>query len=243
MQGMTELVYMEHMHDLEADARVVRVEDQDGRSVVILDRTVLYPQGGGQPYDTGSITNGASTFTVEEVRFVDGEVRHIGRFSGPAFLPDEDVHMTVDAERRKLNARLHSAGHLVDMAVTELGLAWTPGKGYHFPDGPSVAYAGQLDPERRDDTMTQIQQQVDKLVQQDLPVSARFVTYEELQQICHHVPDTLPAGKPIRVVQFDDFAVPCGGTHVRSLGELGQVSIAKIKIKDGSVTVGYDVSR
>jgi len=239
----THLFYMEQMHDLAADAHVVRVEQQDSRSVVILDQTILYPQGGGQPYDTGTISNGATTFTVEEVRFVDGEVRHIGHFTGPAFMPDEDVHLTVDAERRKLNSRLHSAGHLVDMAVTELGLNWIPGKGYHFPDSPYVEYEGQLNPGQHGAVQAQIQKQANELIQQDLPVSARFVSYEELQKICHHVPVTLPAGKPIRVVQFNNFAAPCGGTHVASLADIGELTITKLKNKNSNIRVGYNVGR
>src|SRR5437868_5444628 len=113
----TTLRYLEHMHDLEADAHVDRVDQSDGRVVVYLDQTILYPQGGGQPYDTGRIQSDNATFAVSEVRFVDGEVLHIGHFDGGSFIQGEDIHMVVDAERRQLNARLHSAGHLVDMAV------------------------------------------------------------------------------------------------------------------------------
>jgi Ser-tRNA(Ala) deacylase AlaX len=237
----TKLVYLENMHDLEADAFVERVEKQDGRDVVYLDQTILYPQGGGQPYDQGLIQGGATKFIVEEVRFVDGDVLHFGHFEGYPFMPGEDVHIVVDGDRRKLNARLHSGGHLVDMAVTKLGLDWVPGKGYHFPDGPYVEYDGELDPEQQAELQARIEVKANELIEQNLPVSCHFVEYEELKHLCRHVPTNLPTNKPIRVVQFDNFAVPCGGTHVHSLADIQKLTITKLKKKGGSIRVGYAV--
>jgi Ser-tRNA(Ala) deacylase AlaX len=237
----TKLLYLEHMHDPEANAYVERVEKRDGRDVVYLDQTILYPQGGGQPYDTGTIQSKDTKFVVEEVRFVDDDVLHIGHFEGQPFMQGEDVHIVVDADRRKLNARLHSGGHLVDMAVTKLSLDWVPSKGYHFPDGPYVEYNGDLDPEQQTDLQTKIETKANELIVQDLPVSCRFVDQEELKHLCRHVPANIPTNKPIRVVQFDDFAVPCGGTHVHSLAEIQKLTVTKVKNKHGSIRVGYSV--
>ena len=92
---------------------------------------MFYPQGGGQPYDTGTISSGDIKFVVEEVRYAEGEVLHIGRFEHVRFMEGEQVRCTVDAERRLLNTRLHSAGHVLDMAVNELGYDWKP-KGLSF---------------------------------------------------------------------------------------------------------------
>lgn len=238
----TKLLYLEQMHDLEADAHVERTEQQNGRDVVYLDQTILYPQGGGQPYDKGVIQSPDAKFIIEEVRFVEGDVLHIGHFEGQPFMQGEDVHIVVDAERRRLNARLHSGGHLVDMAVTKLGLDWTPGKGYHFPDGPYVEYDGELESEKQEELRTSIEAKANELIQQDLSVSCRFVDHDELQQLCRHVPANLPTNKPTRVVQFDDFAVPCGGTHVKSLGDIQKLTITKVKNKHGNIRVGYSVA-
>ena len=239
----TKLLYLENMHDLEADAYVERVEKQDGRDVVYLDQTILYPQGGGQPYDNGVIQSPDAKFIVEEVRFVDGDVLHIGHFEGQPFMQGKDVHIIVDAERRKLNARLHSGGHLVDMAVTKLGLDWVSGKGYHFPDGPYVEYDGEFNLEQQTELQAKIEAKANELIAQDLPVSCRFVDYDELKRLCRHVPGNLPTNKPIRVVEFDDFAVPCGGTHVHSLADIQNLTITKLKNKGGSIRVGYSVSQ
>ena len=229
------------MHNLEANAYVERLDKQDSRDVVYLDQTILYPQGGGQPYDKGVIQSQDTKFIVEEVRFVDGDVLHIGHFEGQPFMQGEDVRILVDGDRRKLNARLHSGGHLVDMAVSKLRPNWVPSKGYHFPDGPYVEYDGELDPEEQAVLQREIEAEANELVAQNLPVSCHFVEYDELKQLCRHVPTNLPTNKPIRVVQFDKFAVPCGGTHVHSLADIQKLTITKLKKKGGSIRVGYSV--
>lgn len=82
-------------------------------STVRLDRTVAYPAGGGQPSDTGRIVGGEVTFTVTDVKAVDGAVLHLGNFSeegAAAWEPGTEVTVHIDADRRLLNARIHSAG-------------------------------------------------------------------------------------------------------------------------------------
>jgi Ser-tRNA(Ala) deacylase AlaX len=105
---------------------------------------VFHPQGGGQPSDTGLIVFSGSDlkFSVQDVRSKDGIVLHYGVFEGsnPESGIDsekgKEVYLTVDESRRKLNSRLHSAGHLLDMCMQKVGLGHLePGKGYHFPDG------------------------------------------------------------------------------------------------------------
>lgn len=239
----TNLLYLEQMYELTHDAVVEQTERQDDRQVVILDQTIFYPQGGGQPYDTGVIENEDSRFVVEEVRFADGLVRHIGHFEGRPFISGEDVHCVVNKERRMLNSRLHSAGHLVDMAVAELKLDWPPTKGYHFPDSPYVEYAGTLDPDQREELIRQLQTLCRRFIAENAAVTCKLVSRTELEALCRFVPPNLPTNKPIRVVQFDGFAVPCGGTHVHSLKEIGEETITKLKKKDQSIRVGYNINR
>src|SRR3990167_11024894 len=101
----TKLLYMEDMGQLTCEAVVEKVEHKDGKAIVYLDQTVFYPQGGGQPYDTGFIDGKRSKLIVEEVRFVDGAVLHIGHFEGKDFNDGEAVSCKVDADRRRLHRR------------------------------------------------------------------------------------------------------------------------------------------
>jgi Ser-tRNA(Ala) deacylase AlaX len=239
----TKLVYMEDMHTQEGDARVLEVGDQEDRKYVVLDQTILYAQGGGQPADHGVIKSGGAAFSVSDVRFKDGIVYHYGEYTSGALSVGDAVAITVDAERRQLHKRLHSAAHVLDMVVDEMGLPWVPGKGYHFPDGPYVEYAGSLDGVDVEDLKTKMEARCNEIIAQDAPTSIKFVSKDELAQYCRHVPDNLPEGKPIRVVLYGTFGVPCGGTHVAHLGEIGHETIRKLKVEKGNVKVGYDVSR
>ncbi len=235
---------MEHMQQLAAEAQVSRVEQQGDRTVVYLDQTVFYPQGGGQPYDQGVIENGSAKFTVGEVRFVDGEVLHIGQFEHGSFASGDTVTCQVDAERRALNTRLHSAGHIVDMAVNELGYDWVPGKGYHFPDSPYIEYHGSLGNETPEQIVPKLEARIADILARGITTTdIKFMPKEDMAQYCRHVPDYLPAGKPGRIVLYGDFGVPCGGTHVAALADVGGIAIRKLKAHEaGTVRVAYELA-
>lgn len=241
---MTKLLYLEDFTILEQESVVTALaSDEAGRDVVLIDQTIFYPQGGGQPYDQGVMETGGAKFIVEEVRFIDGEVKHIGHFEKGKFTVGDKVVCKVDPARRELNSKIHSAGHVVDMAVYNLGLPWVPGKGYHFPNGPYVEYEGQLTDEQKTSLVTTLQAKIDELVERGAPNQLLFMEKDRLHEVCRHVPDYIPEGKPARVVMFGDFGVPCGGTHVKDIKDLRRVVVRKIKKEKDAVRVSYDVER
>ena len=240
--NQTKLVYMEDMQLLEAEAYVESVEQKDDKTIVYLDKTIFYPQGGGQPYDTGTMTAGNIVFTVEEVRYSEGAVQHIGHFSGGRFMNDETVICKVDAGRRALHTRLHSGGHVLDMAVNELGYTWKPGKAYHFPDGPYVEYQADLNGEASEEIIEKLNAKMAEILSRGITTEIKFVTREEMAKLCRHIPENLPKDKPSRVVLYGDFGVPCGGTHVKELSDIGHLEIRKIKDKAGTLRVSYEIS-
>jgi len=143
----TELLYMKNMGQIQCSSKMVGYHQDGDKTIVILDQTIFYPQGGGQPYDTGIIksNDGDLVFRVQAVRFVDGIVNHIGVVEKGKPSIGIEVQCFIDEDRRNRNSRLHSAGHLIDMAVKEMDIDWTPGKGYHFPQGAYVEYHGTVD--------------------------------------------------------------------------------------------------
>lgn len=238
----TRLLYLEQMNQYTCEAQVVEVLNEDGRNVVILDQTIFYPQGGGQPYDIGVISSEGKKFIVEEVRFVDGVVKHIGKFESDIFNQDESVTCSVDTERRKLHTRLHSGGHLVDMGLKQLGVTWKPGKGYHFPNGPYVEYSGSLEGVDVEKLKSDLETACNQIIQKAVDTKVLFMPKEEMGSVCEFVPDYIPEGKPARVVMYGDFGIPCGGTHVSNLGEIGKMTIRKIKQDGENIRVSYLVS-
>lgn len=231
------------MNLLTLQAKVVNLLQDAGKSIIILDQTVFYPQGGGQPYDQGTIVGPLGRFSVEEVRFVDGMVKHIGTIVLGTFSPGEIVQCTVDKDRRTLHSRIHSAGHVVDMAVHALHLSWVPGKGYHFPQGPYIEYEGRLEGADKERLKNEIEPWCNRFIEENRKTIVHFMEKEQMAKVCHFVPEYLPEGKPARVVMYGDFGVPCGGTHVGQLGEIRRMTIRKIKPEGSTLRVSYEVEK
>lgn len=239
----TKLMYLEDFDVVTCDAHVQTVEQgDDGRAVITLDQTCFYPRGGGQDWDEGTIKGPNGVLDVSEVRLdEDGVVQHLGTLEGE-IKPGDEVSCKVDEKRRSDNTRLHSAGHLVDMAVQQLGWPWEPGKGAHYPHMSFVEYDA---PEAviTDGMVEQLQRKLDDLVQNGVYENKiLFMPVEEMHKYCRHVPTNIPANKPARIVLYaDDFGIPCGGTHVRRVSDIGRVVIPKVKAKKGIVKVSYRV--
>ncbi|KAL6055855.1 alanine--tRNA ligase-like isoform X2 [Balamuthia mandrillaris] len=276
----TVLVYWEDTYRfaLEGAAKVLRVataEDDgtDGKSVtVILDQTIFHPQGGGQPFDTGVIRSKTASFQVKETRFdrQAGVVLHKGCFAeeGTTFREGETVDLHIDEDKRRLHARLHSAGHLLDIAFAKVLERQTepfrlvPGKGYHFPDGPYVEYKGNLPAALLEDIRQQLEQECNQMISlHEDPVQVHLThSRSEAEAICgDDSSDVLPPPakdgaemkeEPIRIVVLlsgdsgkrnKGAACPCGGTHVKSIKEIGGMKVKRITSRKKVVRVKYSV--
>lgn len=233
-------LYMTNPEQLMNEALVLEILDENHRKVLILDKTSFYPQGGGQPFDKGVIESSNAFFEVEEVRAMDDCVKHYGQFVKGDFTPNQQVCCQVDVNRRHQHNCLHSAGHVVDMAVFKLGLNWTPEKGHHFPDNSYVEYSGTLENMDKEQLKESIETTCNTLIQEDHKTSIRFVSQDELKHLCHFLPNYISEEHQIRLVVFgEDFCIPCGGTHVQTLSEIPKITIRKIKMEKGKVRVSY----
>jgi Ser-tRNA(Ala) deacylase AlaX len=239
----TTLTYMHEMDRLKDEAHIVAVQQRDdGKYELILDHTIFYPQGGGQPFDQGTIENDNALFTVEEVRFKDGIVYHIGSFARGSFTAGMPVTLRVDEARRLFNSRNHAAGHLIDIAMQNIGLDLEPGRAYHFPEGAYVEYCATMDETERETLIPKLEQEVTDLIAKAHPVTVQLVSYDELKKVSRFVPSYLPKDKPTRAMIVGDyFAIPCGGTHVSNTQQVKKVSIEKIKNKKGNVRISYAI--
>jgi len=235
---MTKLKYLDDTYLFEASATVTEITANENGKAVILDQTIFYPQGGGQPTDIGEISSGTTLFSVTNVRLDEnGQVWHFGEFQQREFQQGDKVALKLDSKQRILNSRLHSAGHLLDCAVLELGItSIEPTKGYHFSNGPYVEYKGILDDPSN--IIPDLEKKVNELVDKNLAVERQRLTpYEaKLQGIW------TPEGKSARIVYFSGFPYcGCGGTHINSSKEIGEITIRKIKSKKGVTRISYSV--
>jgi Ser-tRNA(Ala) deacylase AlaX len=241
----TILLYMDDSYAFTGTGKIIEIEKLgEGKVALILDQTVFYPQGGGQPCDTGVIKSedGFDTFTVEKVVFNLGWVQHIGVINGQLKVGDE-VALEIDQPRRLLNMRLHTAAHLIDYAADQAGVKWIPTKAFQFPEGPYVEYDGsEISPDEKQRLMVEIQKNADNIVNSDLKISVMLTTKEELPKYCSYIPQYIPEGKPVRIVMVEGFpAIPCGGTHVKSTKEIGKLQVVDIVAKKGNIRIKYNI--
>src|ERR1700761_1538363 len=219
----------------------------DDLYIVVTAETVFYAQGGGQPNDVGHMTAANTVFEVTVVRNgPDGRILHLGKFKDPSSIFEVStlVQQAIDAPRRETNSKVHTAGHLVGLSVRHLA-SQIPGvtelKAQHFPDSAFVEFVGIIDGKHKD----AIQVQVDKFVEQALPVKVYWWAEPELREKCAVVPENviIPSSGLIRAVDIVGAgAYPCGGTHVKDSSLVGKVTVKKISRQKGISKVSYTIS-
>jgi len=224
---ITKLLYLEDACRLSCEADILQVILEESLAKIVLDQTVFYPQGGGQPSDKGLIKNDKVTFEVQAVSNEEGIVFHKGTFiRGDSFTSGERVRLEVNAELRNLHNRNHTAGHLVDYALYNLGFKLISGKAYHFPQGPYVEYLGTLEQDEREQLQPVLEKAVNDLVQLALPVTIMLI-------------DNDPKKRAMVINNYQP--ILCGGTHVLNTNDIGHITIRKVKNEKGNLRVSYAV--
>lgn len=254
----TRLLYFDNSFQTTGEATVLSVlppADATAPWKLALDATVFYPCGGGQPADGGHIsTSTGALLSVSDVRLVNGIVLHSLTTPPPAELqPGARVGLHVDAALRLLHARIHSAGHLLDVAFVRCGfaldgngaLALTASKGMHAPQEMWVEYTGKVPPEQHAALIEQLNAKLRELVAAGGPVTTAIHTYEKAANLCKGygpLPSYWKADSSPRVVLMADSGCPCGGTHVQDLAQLVGVCVTGIRVKKGVTRVSYALS-
>ncbi len=229
---MTELLYLTDTYQFESTGMITEYGSNELGTYVVLDRTIFYPQWGGQPSDIWTLGNDENIFTVEKVRIDEmGKVFHFGKMTTWKFEIGMKVELMIDSSVRIRNAKNHSAGHLVDVAMKNIGLEnLIPTKGYHFIEGPYVEYAGKLT-WPVEDILPQLQKEIDILIEAHIPVIVE--SHPDKANLLWKIP---------RSVYFQWYeGCGCGGTHVRNSSEIGNMTIRKVKMKDGNLRVSYSI--
>lgn len=228
---MTELLYLKNQDLFQSSAKVLEIIQFENQFGIVLDQTIFYVQGGGQPGDKGLISNQGGIFEVNKTVFdAVGKALHLGGFIKGGFVINSEVALKIDAASRQLNSKIHSSGHLIDLAVKNCGLNWLPGKGFHYPEGSYVEYSTKAVNLDLEEVKNRIQSEFDKLRAANLKVEICFDT------------NTLFKGQPLRKMSFAGLGeLPCGGTHVKSTLELKDFVITKIKQKGDIIKVSYSL--
>jgi misacylated tRNA(Ala) deacylase len=222
---MTKRLYEKDTYLKACEATVMRV---DGDRVV-LDQTVFYAMGGGQPGDSGVLTRGdGSAVTVIDTRKGEGdEIDHIVAPDASPPKVGETVEARIDWQRRHRHMRMHTALHLLCSLVD------APVSGGNLGED-----RGRLDFDLPEPTVDKqsLTQALNQLVDKDLPTAIEWITDDELDaqpELVRTMSVAPPRGdgavRLLRIAEVD--LQPCGGTHVASTGEIGRVRVAKIEKK------------
>ena len=199
-------------------------------SGIRLDRTVFYPEGGGQPGDTGSLraADGRTVRIVDTRKHYEtGEPAHLAAERAPTLASGEKVVAEIDWDRRYRLMRMHSCMHIL-CAVVEGSVT-----GGNVGDGK-----GRIDFDLPDAALDKahIEAEINRFIAEDHPVAPRWIADEELaaQPELVRTMSVKPPGGTGRVRVLEIVGVdlqPCGGTHVAATGEIGPVVVRKIENK------------
>ncbi len=226
---MTEPLYRTDPHARSATARIVALTPEGG---VVAEPALFYPQGGGQPGDSGWLDWQDGTIPIATtVKAEDG---------GSVMLPAEpcplppvgaEVTLRLDWDRRHSHMRVHTALHLLSVVIPlpVTGGQISAGKGrldFDMPEAPQDVAA--------------LETALNALISRDLPVSTDWITDAELEAnpgLVKTMSVKPPMGQGrVRLVRIGEGEgqvdlQPCGGTHVARTAEIGRVAIGKIEKK------------
>lgn len=223
---MTKALYLEDSYLRECDATVVSVTDE---KYVVLDQTVFYPKGGGQPWDTGEIVRGDEVYRVVYAGKFSGKISH--EVDRPGLNRGDGVHCVLDWERRYKLMRSHTAAHVfASLLCAGTGALIT---------GNQIG----VDKTRFDFSLEKFDRQIlmkyideaNKLFRKDIPVKWYELPREEALKIpgvikmAEASPPDVPSLRIVEIVGVDKQAD--GGTHVRNLKEVGQIKLLKAENK------------
>lgn len=232
----TRALYYEDPYLREFDATVIWAEGKE----IVLDKTAFYPEGGGQPPDHGKIIANGEEYRVEDVQKYNDVIVHTLDREGIA--SGMVVHGIIDWERRERLMRIHTAEHILLAACRKvLGKhVWQHGTQKDVYESRfDIAHYKPITQKE----IKEIEKEAFRIITSNIPVEARFMNRAEAEKKYGFVlyEGGIPPGREIRVVKIGDEDVEaCGGTHVRSTGEIGILKILRTeRIQDGVSRIIY----
>ena len=222
----TELLYLHDAYLREFDASVLEVD----RARVVLDRTALYPTGGGQPHDTGTLTWPGGTATVVEVLKQGAHVWHV--LEGQVPEVGATVRGSVDWERRHALMRTHTALHLL------CGVIWNEWQ-TAVTGGNMTPLAARMDFEFDPLPVgfgARVEELVNAEIDADRPIEVAFLPRDTavmdedlIRTKVNLIPEAVTEIRVVDIVGLDKQAD--GGTHVARTGEVGGIRVVKTESK------------
>ena len=223
---MTEKIFYQDSYLKTHRSRVSAI----GENSVVLESTIFYPQGGGQPGDTGTLSIGDRSYRVIDTQYADDRARIIHTLEpgdiGAIEVGDE-VDLELDWERRHRHMRMHTCMHLMCHLIDAQATGGSIGE---------VESRLDFDLQGLVIDKNELSVAMNRLIRSELPVTVGSISDEELDQnpgLVRTMSVQPPRGqgevRTIRILDID--YQPCGGTHVQNTREIGEVVVTKMKNK------------
>lgn len=220
----TQLLFRDDAYLRTASATVVSADERG----IVLDRTIFYPQGGGQVGDTGVIVRaGGEAVGIADTRKGESldSVVHVPESGAPAVSAGETVELRIDWDRRHALMRLHTALHVMSCVVVApvTGGNISPEKGrLDFDIDMSLLDAAK------------IERETNAIIARGIGTETVWITDDELDaqpQLVKTMSVQPPRGSGrVRLLRIPGVDLqPCGGTHVANIGEIGAIRVLRIK--------------
>jgi alanyl-tRNA synthetase len=238
---MTERLYYADSFLTNFDATVTEIQElsrDGGRSMwrVSLDRSAFYPTSGGQPHDTGQLTATARSgaeLAAEIVAVEEDESGQVWHHTAKPLSAGTPVRGAVDASRRIDHIQQHSGQHLLSAAFVRICNA--PTVSFHLGEATStidLAVDGMPDTKLRD-----VEALANQVIAEDRPVTVTTVSRETAREwlAAGELRKLPPREGDLRIIDIAEFdRNACGGTHVRSTGQIGGLHLRGVeKVRQG----------
>jgi alanyl-tRNA synthetase len=214
---MTQKLYLDHSYETVFEANVVSARPSESGATVVLDRTLFYPESGGQLPDHGTIGNAKVTDVQEQA---DETVAHTVIGDPPAA---GAVHGSIDWARRFDHMQQHTGQHVLSRAFIEADRLDTVS--FHMGDESCTIDLDGPAPDAA--AIRRAEDLSNRIIEENRPIDITTIPIEalDMSELRRKVPEGVREARIVSVRDFD--RIPCCGTHVRSTGELGMVKVLK----------------
>ena len=224
----TDRLYYHDSFLYEFDARITESLQMDGRDIIVLDRTAFYPTSGGQVHDVGKFLFDGVEVPVTDV--ADDEQGRVLHYVAEPIAVDTAIHGLIDQSRRLDHVQQHTGQHVLSAAFIELFNM--PTVSFHMGAETCTIdlQTSSLSPAQAEEA----ERLANQIITEDRPVTIRFVPLEEARQLGLRKLPPKQTGD-LRLIDIQNFDLcACGGTHVRSTGQIGFILLRKTeKVKQG----------
>ena len=240
----TERIYQTDQYAVTNDAVIIEVQEKDGFDVISCDSSVFFPEGGGQPSDTGTVASNKGIFEVTHVfdESLESDVWHLTDAPAGTFKVGDSVTLTIDFDYRFSNMQRHLGEHMLSGAVYSLFDG--ANKGFHMGEEyitVDIDLGGRM---FTDEELDLAERTVNEAIWADLPVTVTwFDDYESSLSLPAR--KQMPHEGRVSVVTVGDEDDPfdriaCCGTHPSRSSEVGLLAIYKCEPNKGMNRIYFD---